>query len=75
MPSLPASFQGTWAALASFEDVRLPLGPRFLSRGTPGVTKGSIMAALPDVGAAQDRVLQTSMRWVEAEEGGVVADR
>ena len=54
-----------------------PLGRRFVTRSTPGVTKASMLAALPDVGAGMDgRTVRFQLRFVRsAEEGGIVADR
>ena len=48
-----------------------------MTRSTPGVTKASMLAALPDVGAGMDgRTVRFQMRFVRrVEEGGVVADR
>lgn len=72
----PDWLQGTWQAEARFLNASFPLGTRFLSRATPGVTKGSIIAALSDVGLAQERPVEMLMRWTYSEaEGGVVADR
>lgn len=73
----PDWLEGTWQAEASLDKVANPLGRRFVTRSTPGVTKASMLAALPDVGAGMDgRTVRFQMRFVRrVEEGGVVADR
>lgn len=56
--------------------IAFPQGGQVLSPTVPGFTKGSLIAAIADVGVGQDAPIVTRMRWVEsAEEGGVVADR
>eukprot|EP00983_Pelagomonas_calceolata_P058018 1145328-Pelagomonas_calceolata.AAC.3 len=48
----------------------------FFNHYPSGVTKGSMIVALADVGAAMERPLVYQSRFVySAEEGGVVADR
>jgi len=72
----PEWLLGTWEVRASFVDAGFPLGKRFINREVPGVTKGSMIVALADVGAAMERPLVYQSRFVySAEEGGVVADR
>ena len=75
---LSAARQGpTPATVCPAVQVVNPLGRRFVTRSTPGVTKASMLAALPDVGAGMDgRTVRFQMRFVRsAEEGGIVADR
>lgn len=51
---------------ARFVGVSFPQGQGLMGRSVPGVTKASMIMALPDVGAAMDRPLQ--YRW--AVQGG-----
>ncbi|KAF5828958.1 hypothetical protein DUNSADRAFT_16755 [Dunaliella salina] len=72
----PDWLSGTWEVHASFVDAGFPLGKRFINREVPGFTKGSMIVALADVGAAMERPLVYQSRFLySAEEGGVVADR
>jgi hypothetical protein len=51
-------------------------GRGLLGRTVPGVLKGSMVAALPDVGAAMDAPVSYRVRFeASSQEGGVVADR
>ncbi|EFJ52741.1 hypothetical protein VOLCADRAFT_127341 [Volvox carteri f. nagariensis] len=52
----PAWLAGEWEVTARFAAASFPQGHRLLGRTVPGVLKGSMVAALPDVGAAMDGV-------------------
>ncbi|GLI62963.1 hypothetical protein VaNZ11_005819, partial [Volvox africanus] len=72
----PPWLAGEWEVTARFAAASFPQGRRLLGRTVPGVLKGSMVVALPDVGAAIDAPLQYRMRFVESpQESGVVADR
>eukprot|EP01024_Parvocaulis_polyphysoides_P020164 TRINITY_DN19322_c1_g2_i1.p1 TRINITY_DN19322_c1_g2~~TRINITY_DN19322_c1_g2_i1.p1 ORF type:complete len:334 (-),score=41.60 TRINITY_DN19322_c1_g2_i1:29-1030(-) len=72
----PEWFQGQWESSAKLIDVKFPLGMKYISRSTPGVTQASIAAALPDVGAGQDNIVKyTTSFYYSPQEGGTVADR
>lgn len=73
---LPAWMEGTWQVRSTFVKAGFPLGPRFVTKTLPGITKCSALAALPDVGASGVEYLQ---RFVKGGGGsgadGVIADR
>lgn len=74
----PPWLEGDWDVVASFSGASFPQGQRVMGRSVPGVLKGSIIVALPDVGAAMERPLHYRWRFTrssEAEGGGVVSDR
>eukprot|EP01025_Chloroclados_australasicus_P030091 TRINITY_DN3014_c1_g1_i1.p2 TRINITY_DN3014_c1_g1~~TRINITY_DN3014_c1_g1_i1.p2 ORF type:complete len:321 (-),score=16.07 TRINITY_DN3014_c1_g1_i1:239-1201(-) len=72
----PDWLEGLWEAQAQLVDVKFPLGKKYISRSTPGVTLASIIAALPDVGAGLDSIVEYKIRFYNSQkEGGVVADR
>ncbi|GIL77627.1 hypothetical protein Vretifemale_6999 [Volvox reticuliferus] len=72
----PPWLAGEWEVTARFAAASFPQGRRLLGRTVPGVLKGSMVVALPDVGAAIDAPLRYRMRFLESQqEGGVVADR
>ncbi|KXZ52325.1 hypothetical protein GPECTOR_10g957 [Gonium pectorale] len=72
----PAWLAGEWEVTARFAAASFPQGRRLLGRTVPGVLKGSMVVALPDVGAAMEAPLRYRARYVRSEEeGGVVADR
>ena len=70
----PPGFAGTWQVTAELKDVAFPFGQQLLNKQVPGVTKASMIAALPDVGAAQDAKLTYSVRFVHTD-GAAVPDR
>ncbi|KAL6758278.1 hypothetical protein V8C86DRAFT_2598778 [Haematococcus lacustris] len=70
----PSWLEGTWAVSASFQGAGFPLGSRFISKAVPGVTKGSMLMAMADVGAAQDVNCLWHIRFLRTPLG-VVADR
>ncbi|KAK9833301.1 hypothetical protein WJX81_004567 [Elliptochloris bilobata] len=66
----PAWLAGEWqVAGVRLEGVVFPLGQRFVNRLTPGVTKASLIAALADVGASQDRAVTYRERYVATADG------
>lgn len=68
--------QGTWQAEGRLVGIAFPQGGQMLSPSVPGFTKGSLIAAIADVGVGQDAPIAMRMRWVDSpQEGGVVADR
>lgn len=72
----PPWMRGEWAVTARFAAVSFPQGRRLLGRTVPGALKGSMVVALPDVGAAAEAPLHYRARFKESpQEGGVVADR
>jgi hypothetical protein len=72
----PAWMRGEWEVSARFAAASFPQGRRLLGRTVPGVLKGSMVVALPDVGAAMDAPVLYRVRFVDSpREGGVVADR
>ncbi|GIL49804.1 hypothetical protein Vafri_6022 [Volvox africanus] len=72
----PSWLAGEWEVTARFAAASFPQGRRLLGRTVPGVLKGSMVVALPDVGAAVDAPLHYRMRFMESPQGGgVVADR
>lgn len=70
----PAAFEGTWQVSARLKSVAFPQGQSFMDRNVPGVTKASMVAALPDVGAGADAAVVYQCRFIPSAEG-VVADR
>ncbi|KAG2501908.1 hypothetical protein HYH03_000406 [Edaphochlamys debaryana] len=74
----PEWIEGEWQVTARFTGASFPQGQRLMGRTVPGVLRGSMAVALPDVGAAMDAPLAYRARFVrepEALGGGVVADR
>ncbi len=67
----PSWLQGTWWVESTFKGASFPQGNRFIGRTTPGLQKGSIIAAMPDVGAGP---LSFQLRFVRSG-NKVVADR
>ena len=65
---------GEWSVAATLQDVKFPLGMDLITKETPGATKSSMIAALPDVGAGMDGAVQYSARF-DAVQGGAVPDR
>ncbi len=51
-----------------------PQGQRLVGRTVPGVLKGSMVTALPDVGAAMEQPLSYRARYGRAPEGGGAAE-
>ena len=51
-----------------------PYGQKVLNKEVPGVTKASILAALPDVGAAQDNGIAYNARF-QQDGNAAVPDR
>ncbi|GLC49795.1 hypothetical protein PLESTB_000309500 [Pleodorina starrii] len=73
----PSWLRGEWQVTARFAAASFPQGRRLLGRTVPGVLQGSMVVALPDVGAGMDGPVSYRARFVESpgEGGGVVADR
>ncbi|CAG9465196.1 unnamed protein product [Pedinophyceae sp. YPF-701] len=72
----PDWFEGTWEVQWTLRDVQNPRGRKYITRNTPGVTKGSMAAGVPDIGAGQG-VVTFRQRFVREDKppGGVVLDR
>lgn len=70
----PEAFVGEWVVAATLSDVKFPQGMDLITRETPGATKSSMIAALPDVGAGMDGAVQYAARFVPVP-GGAVPDR
>eukprot|EP00198_Chlamydomonas_reinhardtii_P008773 XP_001698110.1 predicted protein [Chlamydomonas reinhardtii] len=73
----PAWLEGEWEVTARFAAASFPQGRQLLGRTVPGVLKGSMTVALPDVGAAMDNDVRYRVRFERDPLGGgrVVADR
>lgn len=59
----PAAFAGEWQVTARLRSVSFPLGQALLNKDVPGVTKSSMIAALPDVGAGMDDAVTYKARY------------
>ena len=59
---------------ATLANVSFPLGMTYITKDTPGATKSSMIAALPDVGAGMDGAVQYRARFSSVP-GGAVPDR
>lgn len=70
----PSAFEGTWNVTGLLKGVQFPQGQCFLRVDVPGVTKASMIAALPDVGAGMELPVAYQCRYVRGPEG-VTADR
>lgn len=70
----PDSFAGEWQVSATLANVTFPLGMTYITKDTPGATKSSMIAALPDVGAGMDGAVQYRARFSSVP-GGAVPDR
>ncbi|KAG2445192.1 hypothetical protein HYH02_008660 [Chlamydomonas schloesseri] len=73
----PDWLEGEWEVTARFAAASFPQGRKLLGRTVPGVLKGSMTVALPDVGAAMDGEVRYRARFERDPLGGgrVVADR
>jgi hypothetical protein len=75
----PDWLEGEWEwSNAQLVSVSNPLGERFVTRNTPGVTKNSMILGFPDVGASLNtgRPVTFRQRQVrDAAQGGIVQDR
>lgn len=70
----PGAFEGTWNVTGVLKEVTFPQGKRFLRVDVPGVTKSSMIAALPDVGAGMDSPVTYQCQYIRGADG-VTADR
>ncbi|KAG2439515.1 hypothetical protein HXX76_004868 [Chlamydomonas incerta] len=73
----PDWMEGEWEVTARFAGASFPQGRKLLGRTVPGVLKGSMTVALPDVGAAMESDVRYRARFERDPLGGgrVVADR
>jgi hypothetical protein len=70
----PSTFEGTWNVTGVLKEVTFPQGQRFLRVDVPGVTKASMIAALPDVGAGMETPVTYQCRYARGADG-VTPDR
>lgn len=70
----PKAFTGEWEVSARLQNVVFPFGQNYMNREVPGVTKASMVAALPDVGAGGESPVKFRCRFA-ASGNGAVPDR
>ena len=67
----PAEFVGEWQVTARLSNVSFPLGQTYINKDVPGVTKSSLIAVLPDVGAGMDDAVTYRARYTRLGEGAI----
>ena len=70
----PSFFEGTWSVQGRLKQVTFPQGEGFLRKDVPGVTKSSMLAALPDVGAGMESPVTYQCRFSRNGDD-IIADR